>query len=195
MNQTGILLAMAPVIEAFERLGIGYYVGGSVASSAHGLPRTTLDVDLVADLAPQQVGALVAALEDDDYIDADAIHDAIRHDASFNLVHLATMVKLDVYVLKRRTYDQGAFARAGKAFLVPQESGFQVALSSAEDVVLYKLHWFRLGGEVSDRQWSDVLGVLKVQGSSLDLQYMRKWADDLQVADLLRQALHAAGLA
>ncbi len=101
MSKPDIILALEPVVEAFDRLGVGYFIGGSVASSAHGLPRATLDVDMIADLEPSHVRLLVEALEKDYYIDANMILDAIRRLASFNLIHLSTMLKIDIFVLKR----------------------------------------------------------------------------------------------
>jgi len=197
VTPSDLVAATLPVVNAFERLEVSYFVGGSVASSAHGLPRTTLDVDLVADLKHAHVAPLVEQLQAAYYVDADMIYDAIDRRSSFNVIHLETMLKVDVFVLKQEPYDQTAFRRAqAKHPLLSQESTVETrfVLASAEDVVLHKLLWYRMGGEVSDRQWTDVLGVLKVQGAALDLTYMKHWADDLDVADLLDRALHEAGL-
>lgn len=106
-----IRAALDPVADVFEALGVSYRVGGSVASSALGVARTTLDIDLVADLRAVHVAPFVERLQADYYVDADMIHDAIRRRASFNVIHLATMMKVDVFVLGARPFDRVAFAR------------------------------------------------------------------------------------
>ncbi|MEM1042498.1 MAG: hypothetical protein AAGI91_07690 [Bacteroidota bacterium] len=187
-----LLNALRPVIAAFERLGVAYFVGGSVASSAYGLPRTTLDVDLVADLKTVHVEPFVQALEADYYVSASMIGEALAQRSSFNVIHFATMLKLDVFVLGATAYDQEAFRRA-QALHAPAKA-LPAVLAAAEDVVLHKLLWYRMGDEVSERQWGDVLGVLKVQGEALDATYLRRWAASLGVSDLLARALGEAGL-
>ena len=123
------------------------------------------------------------------YIDADMIHDAIRRRSSFNLVHLATMMKVDVFIVKARPFDRVAFARVTTAPLDANERSFP--LTTAEDIVLHKLEWFVLGGGMSERQWHDILGVLQVQ-ANLDRAYLDRWATDLGVADLLARAFREA---
>lgn len=189
MSSSDLLAALKPLLEAFERYDIAYYIGGSVASSARGLPRTTLDVDLVADLSLAHIEPLTTALNETYYIDGDMMLDAIQRQASFNIVHLQTMLKIDIFVLKDQPYDQTAFRRASPYL---QQGGVTAIISAAEDIVLHKLHWYRLGGEISERQWNDVVGVLKVQGQALDIDYMRTWAKELQLTDLLQRALQDA---
>ncbi len=69
------------------------------------------------------------------------------------------------------------------------EPQVEVSVASAEDTLLAKLEWYRMGGEVSERQWRDVLGALKVQAGALDLEYLHRWASELGVDDLLERAL------
>lgn len=187
--------ALTPVAEAFEALGVRYQVGGSVASSVRGVARSTLDVDVVADLPASQVDAFVRALERDYYVDAEMIRDAIRTREPFNVIHLETMMKIDIFLAKGRAFDREAFGRASlETFGDADARAFP--FTSAEDIVLHKLEWFRLGGGVSQRQWDDVLGVLKLQGASLDAPYLRRWAADIGVSELLERAiLEAGGLA
>lgn len=187
-----LVLALTPVVEAMERLGVSYRIGGSVASSALGVPRSTLDVDLVCDLAAPQIDDFVAALEADYYIDADMIRDAVRRRASFNLIHLATMLKVDVFIVKAAPFDRASFARHVDRTLVDAPDARRYSFRSPEDVILRKLEWYRLGGEVSERQWSDAIGVLKVQHGTLDLDYLRMWAGEIGVLDLLERALSEA---
>lgn len=187
-----VMEALTPLIEAFERLGITYYIGGSVSSSLHGLARRTQDVDVIADIGPGQVSALVQALQSDYYVDEQAWRDAVRRGLPYNVIHLGTMLKVDLIPLKRRAFTREEARRAQPHVL---EAGTRpVRVASAEDAILTKLEWFQLGGRSSGRQWTDILGVLQQQGTALDLPYLAYWADVLGVRDLLEQALVEAGL-
>lgn len=194
MNNPDLLLAIEPIIDCFNALNISYQIGGSVASSACGVPRTTLDVDFVAIIEDSQVSSLVVQLQEKYYISADAIRDAIRNKSSFNLVHLETMIKADVFISKKRPYDQESFRRRRKEVLGEESIKLECFFTSPEDIILNKLVWYQMGNKISERQWSDVLGVMKVQGTSLDLPYLRHWANDLGVNDLLEQTMGEAGL-
>lgn len=176
------------VIQVLEDLGLPYHVGGSFASSLHGVPRQTRDLDMVADLSPAVVTQLVSRLEDRFYIDAEMIHRAIRNQSSFNLVHLRTGFKIDVFVLGERPFDAMEFKRHRPEKL-DEDLDREVMVKSPEDTVLRKLEWYRRGGEISDRQWTDVLGVIRSQGDRLDHDYLRHWSLVVGVADLLRRAL------
>jgi len=179
------------VIDTLEAMGIRYLIGGSFASSIHGVARMTADVDLVVDLSMEQVEPLVRALETEFYVDAEAIRDAIRRHESFNLVHLATMFKVDVFILKPRPFDQSQFERRQRHAISADPELF-ACIATAEDNILAKLEWYRMGGETSDRQWNDVQNVIKTQLGRLDVAYMRHWAAELGVADLLERALSEA---
>jgi hypothetical protein len=191
MSRPDIFVALARVVEALEELEIRYSVVGSVASSSLGVPRSTIDADLVADLPGSKVDALVANLVVDCYVDRDAAIDAVRRRSMFNVIHLATMLKVDIYVVTSRPFDIQSFDRGRVAELHPDDRRYVVA--TAEDVVLHKLEWYRLGGEVSERQWADVVGVLRVQTDAVDVAYMRRWAATLGIEDLLSRALGEAG--
>ncbi len=193
METQDILTVLEPVIRAFEQLGIAYYIGGSVASSAHGIFRATLDVDLVADVKPCHVRLLVNMLQAEYYIDEEMILEAIRRRASCNLIHLETMHKVDIFMLKQTPYDTESFDRRRKNML-DKEQGLEFYLASAEDIILIKLEWFRMGDEVSEKQWNDVLGVLKVQNKALDMGYLRHWAAEVNLTELFEQALEDAGM-
>ncbi|MCS6939426.1 MAG: DUF6036 family nucleotidyltransferase [Roseiflexaceae bacterium] len=179
------------VTKTLERLGIPYAVGGSLASSLYGVMRSTLDVDIVADIKPEQIPPLIAALSHEFYADDEMIKDAIAHRSSFNFIHYETAFKVDVFIRKLRAFDQMQLERRQPVVIAanPEES---VYIVSAEDIILSKLEWYRLGGEVSERQWRDVLGVLKVRAGELDLNYLRRWATELNVSDLLECALKEA---
>ena len=180
------------VIEALEALDVPYLIGGSLASAVHGVARATVDTDLVADLRPEHAELLAQALSDAFYVDVEAIRDGIHRRSSFNVIHLETMFKVDVFVHKRRPFDQAQFKRRTDQVVAtdPERTAY---IASAEDTVLTKLEWYRMDGEVSDRQWRDVLGVLKVQGERLDPDYLHLWATELGIADLLERALTEAG--
>lgn len=171
------------VARAFEQLKVRYFLCGSMASSLRGLARSTIDVDFVADLRPEHLQPLVAMLGTDFDVDEEMVRDAIVLRRSFNVIHLTSLVKVDVFVSKRAPYDLEALAHATGTLL----DGISLQVASAEDTILSKLVWYRLGNEVSDRQWSDILGVLRVQ-TKLDAVYLQKWAKVLSVDDLLARA-------
>lgn len=187
-------LALDPVADAFDAVGVRYRIGGSVASSALGVARSSIDVDLVADLRIEHVRPLVRRLEAAYYADESMMLDAIRLKDSFNFIHLETMMKIDVFILKGRPFDRAAFARVIHE-PIGADTDRVFPITSAEDVVLYKLEWYRLGGGASQRQWEDILGVLELQAGVLDRAYLGRWAKEIEVTDLLERALSAAGLA
>lgn len=179
------------VAAELERLGVEYLVGGSLASSVHGMPRTTQDVDLVARIAGRHVDALVTALAQEFYIDADMINDAIRRRASFNIVHLATMLKVDIFVFNGEELSHEEMRRKVAVTLRDTVIWF----ASPEDIVIQKLDWFRKGQGVSERQWRDALGVIAVQGGRFDTSYARTWAERMELSDLLERAIAEAAVA
>ena len=189
MTASDIEVALAPVVDALEAVGATYHVGGSVASSAYGVSRSTLDVDIVTDLRIAQVAEFVHRLQDAYYLDEDAIRDAVRGRASFNVIHLGNMFKVDVFVLKERPFEQAAFTRRRVDTFTTEPNARSYFLATPEDTLLHKLHWFRLGGEVSDRQWGDIRGLLQVQFGALDMDHVHHWAAELGVADLLERAI------
>jgi hypothetical protein len=194
MSDPDLLAALVPVLEALGNLGVRHFVGGSIASSAHGVARASVDGDVVAELGPAHVAPLIAALRETYYVPEERIRDAVARRASFNVIHLDTMLKVDVFVSRDRPFDRRAFERSLPAS-IEGTGGATLPVSSAEDVVLAKLEWYRRGGEVSDRQWTDVQGVLQATASALDLPYLRRGAAELGVSDLLHRALEEADLA
>ena len=180
------------VIEAFEQLGIAYHIGGSVASSAFGIFRASADIDLVADFRAQHVAQFVDLLQSDFYLDEEMIREAIHEKSSFNLIHVETGYKVDVFVLKNRPYDRQAFNRAEPITLSDSPDARAFFVAAPEDVILNKLLWYQMGGGVSERQWIDIVGVIKVQVNRLDFGYMQQWAKELDVAALLDRAIAQA---
>jgi hypothetical protein len=176
------------VTQTLEENGIPYAVGGSFASSLHGVMRSTLDVDIVADMKLEHIPSLVATLSKEFYADDEMMRDAIEHRSSFNLIHYETAFKVDIFIQKSRAFDQMQLKRRRTSIITtdPEES---IYIMSPEDTILAKLEWYRMGGEVSERQWRDILGILKTRAGDLDLDYLRKWAIELKVSDLLEQVL------
>jgi hypothetical protein len=189
-----IISALEPIIKVFDELKILYYIGGSIASSAYGTARSTLDVDLITNLLPLHVKPLTKKLKDEYYIDSQMITNAIETKSSFNLLHLKSMLKIDVFILKDRTYSYKEFERKIKDKLEEDEKTISIYLCSPEDIILNKLEWYKLGGEMSERQWSDILGVIKVQNEKLDIEYLKRWSKQLQIFDLLLKSFSECNL-
>ncbi len=179
------------VTDVFEKLGIPYLIGGSLASTLYGMVRTTQDSDIVAEMGAEHLKPFVTALQDEFYVDDEMIAESIQRRSSFNIIHRETMFKVDVFIPRPRPFLKSQLARAQRqAFTFETEVSAKFA--SPEDTILSKLEWYRMGGEVSDRQWRDILGVLKTRAGELDLAYLRKWAGELKVGDLLERALKEA---
>ena len=193
MKTPDILEVTFKVVKAFDILGIEYYIGGSVASSAYGVARSTLDIDMVADMDSDQAQALAQLLKKDFYVDVDTINKAIAHHSSFNIIHLDSMLKIDIFIYREQPFSQRVFLRREEKS-VSDEFPEKLFFPSPEDIILIKLDWYKSSGESLCHQWSDVLGVLKVQRTKLDLDYLKKWAEEMSVLRLLEKALGEAGL-
>jgi hypothetical protein len=176
------------VTQALENIGISYAVGGSLSSSLHGVMRSTMDVDIVADLRLDHLEPLLAAFTEEFYADGEMMRHAIGRRASFNLIHYETSFKVDIFVAKPRAFDRMQLQRRIKS-IVARDPERELYVTTPEDVILSKLEWFRMSGEVSDRQWRDVLGVLKTRSGELDIPYLHQWAKELKVDDLLERVL------
>lgn len=177
------------VARALDALGIIHTIGGSIASSIAGEPRSTLDIDIVAAVQEADVPALLSALSADFYVNEDALRRAVRDRSSANLIHQATQLKVDLFVAGGTPLDEQQLRRRRA---VEVTAGRTLHVHPPEDILLQKLRWYRKGGEASDRQWRDVLGIIRVQAQQLDRDYLRVNAPVLDVADLLARALREA---
>jgi hypothetical protein len=175
------------VTAVFEKLGVRYLIGGSLASTLHGMVRTTQDSDIITEMRPEHIQPFVAALQSEFYIDEEMIAESIQRNSSFNIIHRESMFKVDVFIPRPRPFLQSQLVRAQRQTF-PYETEISAKFASPEDVILAKLEWYRMGGEVSERQWRDILGVLKTRAGELDFDYLRKWAKELKVSDLLERA-------
>lgn len=167
-----IIEALNPLIAAFNQFGIQYYIGGSVSSSVHGMARKTQDIDVIANIQPSQIHLLAGLLQNEYYLDEQAWKDALRHGQAYNVIHLNTMMKVDLMPFKRRAFTREEAQRA-QAYTL--EAGTRpLNIASAEDAILTKLEWFQMGGRTSGRQWNDILEIIRRQGDALDLVYLRR---------------------
>ncbi len=185
------ILVVAKLARVLDDLGIAYLVGGSFASSVYGTPRATQDVDIVADVAITHVEPLARALGTSFHVDAAVMREAVRERGSFNVLYLPTMFKADVFVVKGDPRSREELKRARTEEIATSEGKVRIRFATPEDTLLHKLYWYRLGNETSDRQWSDVMGMLKVQADSLEHAYLDRWAQQLGVSDLLAKAKRA----
>jgi hypothetical protein len=180
------------VIERFtqvlDALGISYAIGGSVASSAYGTARFTQDADIVVEPFTPLVERFLAAIKDEFYISEQAMHQALLTRGSFNIIHFKAAFKIDIFIQGRNEFEQHLIARSREAKL-SESARVSLHLVSPEDIILLKLRWFQEGGCVSQRQWTDVLGVLRVQKQALDFEYMEHGARELGFTELLQRAI------
>jgi hypothetical protein len=181
------------VCGVLDSLGVPYLVGGSFASSIQGVARLTQDADFVVDLRADQLAALAERLSGDFYVNRDAMAEAERGKRSFNAIHVESGFKIDFFVLGREPFDLEEFGRR-EALALEADESHRIFFKTPEDTILRKLQWYRAGGEVSDQQWRDVLGVLAVSADQLDAGYLSRWAAVLNVADLLERARGEARL-
>jgi hypothetical protein len=193
MKTPNIAAALKPVVKAFEQLSIPYYIGGSVASSIYGMARATMDIDIIADIKEHHVPKLMAILGEKYYVDEDMIRNAIQTSSSCNLIHYDTAFKIDIFIFKDDPYQHNAIERKTKDKL-DEKPDSEYYISAPEDVIIAKLQWNERGNRVSERQWLDILGVVKVQAENLDIRYLKSWSQKLGLSNLLEKAFNDSGI-
>ena len=176
------------VASVLEQQRIIYALVGSLASSMHGMYRSTADIDIVADIRSEQVVPLLAALHDNFYVDEHAMREAIKRRQSFNAIHLDSVFKVDIFIPKLDEFSKKQLERRELREIAPDVEQ-KIYVATAEDTILAKLRWYNSGGRVSSTQWGDVVGILGASSAKLDLDYLREWAVSLGLTDLLDQAI------
>ena len=186
MTSAGVLRSIAL---ALESVGIPFMLTGSFAAAYHGVPRATMDIDLVIDPSEAQLRALILAVEaSGQYASIDAALGALRHETLFNVIDPDSGWKIDLIIRKSRAFSRLEFDRRSRINF----DGVTLAVATVEDVVLSKLEWAKLGG--SARQLEDVAGLLKVHAGELDREYLRQWVEGLGVGAQWEAALRLAEL-
>lgn len=182
------LVVLAQVATILEQQRINYALVGSLASSMHGMYRSTADIDILADVKPEQVLPLLHALQDSFYVDEHSIREAISRRRSFNAIHFESVFKVDIFIPRADDFALKQLERRELRQISPDIEQ-KIYVATAEDTVLAKLRWFREGHEVSVTQWSDVAGVIGAADKELDVSYLREWAEKLGVLDLLEKVI------
>ncbi|MDY6802894.1 MAG: hypothetical protein SXA11_03675 [Cyanobacteriota bacterium] len=194
MLETPIELAAA-IAKILEELNIPYFVGGGLASSILGEVRTTIDADLAILLEETDASQLIEKMQSDFYISETAVEDALRYRTNtFNVIHLTSALKADIYLIRGDdNFRKTALTRRTKVFPTDSPS-LSFYICSAEDIILQKLTWYCIARNKSDKQWRDILGVLKLQGYRLDFDYLKYWSAELKVTEECDRALTESGL-
>lgn len=180
-------LVLSQVARVLEQHEITYVLVGSLASSMHGMYRSTADIDLLADIKAKHIRPLLDALNKSFYVDEHAVQQAVEQRRSFNAIHFDSVFKVDIFIPKADEFATKQLERRERRKIAPEIEQF-IYVATAEDTILAKLRWYRAGDEVSSTQWSDVLGVLGAHSVRLDIDYLHEWADKLGVRDLLEKA-------
>jgi hypothetical protein len=177
------------VATILDRLGIRYVIGGSVASSIWGEPRATIDLDLMIDADDHAVSLLVEELRDEFYVDEETAAFAVAREGSFNAIHYASSMKVDFFIAERAPLARTQLERR-RGIPIGEDV---LQFYAPEDLLIRKLMWYRLGGEQSERQWRDVLGILRVSWTRMERDYLAAAAEQANVSDLLEQATLESG--
>ena len=191
MNDPQEVAVLGEIVSIFDKLQIAYAIGGSMASSAYGAARFTQDADISVEPFQDKTDAFFTAVKGTFYISKEAMQEAIHLRRSFNIIHFETAFKIDLFVCRDTSFDRQVLLRR-KSLELSHLQGARFSFVSPEDIVLLKLQWYREGGEISDRQWTDILGVLTIQADALDKTYLENSAKALQLGDLLERALKEA---
>jgi len=188
MNNPQQLIILESFTDILQQLDIAYAIGGSVASSIYGKVRFTEDADITVEPFDNQADRLIELLSSDYYISKEAVYQALKQQGSFNVIHLESAFKIDVFIRKNTAFQKQLITRR-KSLKLSDSLKKEFAVISPEDIILVKLQWYRDGGCSSQRQWDDVLGILAVQAERLDFEHLNKWAAILGINELLEKAI------
>jgi len=187
MSNSQELKILESLAEVLEQLDIAYAIGGSMASSIYGKVRFTQDADITVEPFDNQADQLFDLLKSQFYISRDAMYQALSQRRSFNIIHLKSAFKIDIFIRKDTAFEKQLMTRRRTLVLSDSlEKTFSVI--SPEDIILLKLQWYRNSGH-SERQWDDVLGILTIQAEKLDFEYLKKWAGILGIDQILEKAI------
>ncbi|MFA5293420.1 MAG: hypothetical protein WC496_10345 [Phycisphaerae bacterium] len=187
MNNPQDIAVLEKLLNVLDNMNIAYVIGGSMASSTYGTARFTQDADITVEPFGPICDKFIEALKNDFYVSKEAMNQALQSKISFNIIHLATAFKIDIFVRPEKEFYRQMFSRSRKLKL--GNIAKEVSFVSPEDIILLKLDWYRQSGCNSERQWTDVLGVLSIQKNSLDFDYLKNWAKKLGLNDLLQKAI------
>jgi len=188
MSEPEEYLVLKQLTDALDGLKINYAIGGSIASSVYGKVRFTQDADITVAAFGDNAEQFYNVLKESFYISEDAMYQAISNRGSFNIIHLKSAFKIDIFIQKDDDFHRLIFIRRKKVKL-DESINHLFDIVSAEDVILLKLQLYQSSGCVSQRQWSDVLGILTVQSQSLDMKYLRSLSEKLGLGDILQKAI------
>ena len=166
------------LVNKLEKAAINYLITGSMASSYYGIPRFTHDIDTVVTIGKKDVDKIVQLFEDDGYISKEGILEALTGSGMFNFIHSETGLKVDFWINRGDSFTKSCFIRARRVEIT---TGFWAVMASPEDVLLHKVYWNRL--MTSERQIRDAQGIIAVQASGLDVQYIKKWAKEMNIEE------------
>ncbi|MDD5010721.1 MAG: hypothetical protein PHQ00_01205 [Phycisphaerae bacterium] len=189
VQQSEVIKTLTDILDELE---IKYAIGGSIASSIYGTPRFTQDADITVQSFLPVAEQLYEMLKDSFYVSKEAMQQAINSQGSFNIIHLETAFKIDIFTAGSE-FEKLVLTRSKKN-KIEESIDKSFSLVSSEDIILLKLKWYKQSDCVSDRQWSDILGVLSVQKGSLDFNYLKNWAIKLGLNELLQKAVSESNL-
>ena len=191
MNETGDMEVLKNFTDILEQLGILYAIGGSMASSIYGVVRFTQDADITVEPFENRADQFYQLLRHRYYISREAMNAALIQRGSFNVIHIESAFKIDIFVRKDTAFEQQLILRR-KLLRFSDSIGKNFAVVSPEDIVLLKLRWYRDGGQTSQRQWQDVLEILAVQKKNLDFEYLNRWTVVLGINELFQKTMNTA---
>jgi len=192
MNNPNELAILRDFTDILEQLDIAYAIGGSMASSIYGNIRFTQGTDVTVEPFESRAQQLFEMLRQEYYISKEGVFQALKNQSCFNIIHLTSAYKIDVFIRKNNAFEKQLIKRRRQLKLSEQEQKL-FSVVSPEDIILLKLQWYQQGGCSSELQWNDVLGVLTIQKDRLDFEYLSTWADKLSIRQLLESARRDAG--